>query len=304
MHRLLFWARLSIATALLTMGLKFGAWLLTGSVGLLSDALESIVNLLAATLAFFLLRLAHTPADEDHAFGHEKAEYFSSAAEGVLIMVAGLAIVLSAFERWLHPQPLAELDAGMLVAALAALANGIVGTLLLRAGRGHRSIALEADGHHLLSDVWTTVGILLALLLIRLQPQLIWLDPLAAALLAAYLFRTGALLLRRSGQGLMDAALPEAERLQLQQQLDAHLQEGWRATDIRTRQAGARRFIEFKLLAPPDLSVQAAHDVCDQLEAVLEREFQPVHISIHVEPNHCPLQDVTPDAAASAPGAG
>lgn len=304
MHRLLFWARLSIATALLTMGLKFGAWLLTGSVGLLSDALESIVNLLAATLAFFLLRLAHTPADEDHAFGHEKAEYFSSAAEGVLIMVAGLAIVLSAFERWLHPQPLAELDAGMLVAALAALANGIVGTLLLRAGRGHRSIALEADGHHLLSDVWTTVGILLALLLIRLQPQLIWLDPLAAALLAAYLFRTGALLLRRSGQGLMDAALPEAERLQLQQQLDAHLQEGWRATDIRTRQAGPRRFIEFKLLAPPDLSVQAAHDVCDQLEAVLEREFQPVHISIHVEPNHCPLQDVTPDAAASAPGAG
>lgn len=303
MQRLLFWARLSIATALLTMGLKFTAWMMTGSVGLLSDALESIVNLLAATLAFFLLRVAHSPADDDHAFGHEKAEYFSSAAEGVLIMVAGVAIVVGATERWLHPQPLAQLDIGMVIALLAAIANGAAGTMLLRAGRRHRSIALEADGHHLLSDVWTTAGVLAALLLIRFYPQLFWLDPLAASALALYLFRTGVLLLHRSGQGLMDTALPEAERDQLQQQIQSQLHDGWAVVDMRTRQAGARRFIEFKLLAPPQLTVEAAHTVCDQLEAALERDFAPVHISIHVEPNHCPT-GFTPDAGPSAPAAG
>lgn len=289
MQRLLFWARLSIATALLTMALKFGAWWLTGSVSLLSDALESIVNLLAASLALVLLKVAHEPADDSHAFGHEKAEYFSSAAEGVLIMVAGLAIVASSIERWLHPQALGSLDIGMMVAALAALANGISGALLLRAGRRHRSIALEADGHHLMSDVWTTAGVLAALLVIRIKPEWSWLDPAAAIVLAVYLFRTGWKLLRRSAEGLMDAALPATERQQIQHCIEAALSTGWLTADLRTRQAGARRFVEFKLLVPPELSVLAAHQVCDQLEARLEHAFAPIDVTIHVEPNHCPM---------------
>lgn len=289
MQRLLFWARLSIATALLTMALKFGAWWLTDSVSLLSDAMESIVNLLAASLALVLLKVAHEPADDSHAFGHGKAEYFSSAAEGVLIMVAGIAIVASSVDRWLHPQPLGSLDIGMIIAALAACANGVSGFLLLRAGRRHRSIALEADGHHLMSDVWTTVGVLAALLVIRVKPEWSWLDPAAAIVLAVYLFRTGWKLLRRSAEGLMDAALPEAERVHIQQRIDAALHDGWLAVDLRTRQAGARRFVEFKLLAPPEQSVLAAHQVCDELEAMLEQVFAPVDVSIHVEPNHCPM---------------
>lgn len=296
MQRLLFWARLSIATALVTMAIKFAAWYLTDSVSLLSDALESIVNLIAASLAFLLLRLAHEPADDNHAYGHEKAEYFSSAAEGILIMVAGCAIVASAADRWLHPQPLGKLDIGMIVASLAAIANGVVGMLLLRAGRRQRSIALEADGHHLLSDVWTTVGVVAALLVIRVRPDWAWLDPAAALVLALYLFRTGLVLLYRSGQGLMDAALPEEELAQLRTRLDGELAEGWLAVDLRTRQAGARRFVEFKLLAPPHLSVQEAHDVCDQLEDVLEKAFAPVDVLIHVEPNHCPMQPAVSDA--------
>ena len=289
MQRLLFWARLSIATALLTMALKFGAWWLTDSVSLLSDAMESIVNLLAASLALVLLKVAHEPADDSHAFGHEKAEYFSSAAEGVLIMVAGIAIVASSVERWLHPQALGALDVGMLVAALAALANGVSGFLLLRAGRRHRSIALEADGHHLMSDVWTTAGVLAALLVIRIWPQWSWLDPAAAIVLALYLFRTGWKLLRRSAEGLMDAALPPQEREQIQQRIEAALDDGWLAVDLRTRQAGARRFVEFKLLAPSGETVLAAHQVCDQLEAMLEQTFTPVDVTIHVEPSSCPM---------------
>lgn len=289
MQRVLKWAKLSIATALVTMLLKFGAWWLTDSVSLLSDALESIVNLVAASLAFVLLRVALEPADDNHAFGHEKAEYFSSGAEGALIMAAGLAIVGSALDRWFHPRPIGDLNLGMWIAALAALLNGISGYLLLRAGRNHKSIALEADGHHLMSDVWTTVGVLIALMVIRVKPEWSWLDPAAAMVLALYLFRTGWVLLQRSCDGLMDAALPEADRLLIQQRIDSELTDGWVAAELRTRQAGPRRFIEFKLLAPPELSVQAAHVICDQLERVLEGEFAPVYVTIHVEPNHCPM---------------
>lgn len=290
MQHLLFWARLSIATALLTMALKFGAWWLTDSVSLLSDAMESIINLLAASLAFVLLKVAHEPADDSHAFGHEKAEYFSSGAEGALIMVAGMAIVASSVHRWLNPQTLGDLGVGMAVAVLASIANAVSGLLLLRAGRKYRSIALEADGQHLLSDIWTTVGVLAALAVIHFKPEWSWLDPAAAIVLAVYLFRTGWKLLRRSAEGLMDAALPEAERQSIQRCIDEGLGEGWLALELRTRQAGARRFVEFKLLAPPDLSVLAAHQVCDQLEEMLERVVGPVDVSIHVEPNHCPMQ--------------
>lgn len=289
MKHVLKWAKLSIATALVTMALKFGAWWLTDSVSLLSDALESIVNLVAASLAFILIRVAHEPADANHAFGHEKAEYFSSGAEGALIMAAGIAIVGSALDRWLHPREVGALEIGMWIAALAALLNGVSGYLLLRAGRNHKSIALEADGHHLMSDVWTTVGVLLALMVIRVKPQWGWLDPAAAIILALYLFRTGWVLLRRSCDGLMDAALPEADRLLIQQRIESELADGWMAADLRTRQAGPRRFIGFKLLAPPDLTVQAAHEICDQLEHILEKEFAPVDVTIHVEPSHCPM---------------
>ncbi len=276
---------LSIAAALITIILKFGAWWLTGSVGLFSDAAESVVNLLAASFALFALRLAATPPDDGHMFGHDKAEYFSSALEGSLILVAAGAIIYAAVERLLNPQPIGELGWGLLISLLASAVNAVVALLMLRVARQEDSIVLEADAHHLLTDVWTSVGVVAGLLLLLLWPQAQWLDPLIAILVALNILRTAWELLQRSLNGLMDAALPPRETALLQKVLDKALyDQPARLGRLRTRKAGSRRFINFDVYMPAQWSVQQSHDLCDVLEAAIHAEFSKADISIHVEP--------------------
>src|SRR6516162_5600362 len=213
---------LSIVAAVLTVGLKSAAYWLTGSVGLLSDALESVVNLMAAVTAYLSLRYAAKPVDASHTYGHEKIEFFSSGLEGVLILVAALAIAWYAARRLLWPEPLEPLGAGLAISLLASLINGAVAWVLLRAGRRHGSIVLEADGRHLLTDVWTSAGVLAGLGLVW-ATGVQWLDPVIALAVAANILWTGVDLVRRSFNGLMDHALPAAEQARARAAIEAHL---------------------------------------------------------------------------------
>ncbi|MCW5620843.1 MAG: cation transporter, partial [Burkholderiales bacterium] len=236
-------AWLSIATALVTIAMKGLAYWLTGSVGLLSDALESLVNLAAAIVALSMIRVAARPPDEDHAYGYSKAEYFASGFEGALIMVAALTIAVAAVQRLLAPVPLEQLDVGLAVSALAALLNLAVGRVLIRAGKRHDSIALEADGHHLLTDVWTSGGIILGLLAV-LATGWHWLDPVIAIGVALNILREGWSLVRRSVDGLMDRALEPAARTQIDQVLEEFRHQAIRFDHVSTRRAGQRRFVD------------------------------------------------------------
>ena len=235
------YAWLSIAAALATIALKTAAWWLTGSVGLLSDALESLVNLAGALMALWMLTLAAQPADDRHHFGHSKAEYFSSAFEGLLILLAATAIAVAAIERLRDPQPLEQVGIGLAVSVVATLINLGVGRALIAVGKRHHSIALEADGHHLMTDVWTSVGVIGAVALVALTGWL-WLDPLIALVVAANIVWTGVHLMQRSAAGLMDSALPAEQLRAVEAALTPFRARGVAFHALRTRQAGARQF--------------------------------------------------------------
>jgi cation diffusion facilitator family transporter len=278
------YAWLSIGTALVTMAIKSVAYWLTGSVGLLSDAIESCVNLLAALVAFFALRIAAVPPDAGHEFGHDKAEYFSGGFEGALIVVAALAILATAVSRLVNPQPLEPLGPGMIAAIIAAAVNFVVARILQRGARRHHSIALEADGHHLMTDVWTTVGVVVGLVLVHFTGWLA-LDSLLAMGVAGSILYTGSRLVQRSGAGLLDAAIPPDEHRVVESILLATTAEaGGSFGALRTRRAGARRFVEATVHVPGEWSVDRAHALCDAIESALAAGLPNTTAVLHVEP--------------------
>jgi cation diffusion facilitator family transporter len=277
-------ARLSLVVALLVLGLKAFAYLLTGSVALLSDALESLVNVAAALLALLAIRFAQRPPDETHPFGHSKAEYFSAVLEGVLVVLAAFLIAKESIPRLLHPRPLGDLGPGLLVSLLASLINGLLAWHLLRQGRRLRSPALTADGYHVLSDVLTSVGVLAGVSLAWATG--LWvLDPLLALLVAGNILLMGFRLVRQSVGGLMDEGLSPAEVSRIRKTIAEAL--GGRALevhDLKTRKAGNRAFLEFHLVVPGSMTVEEAHRLCDELERALEESFPGLAVTIHVEP--------------------
>lgn len=276
-------AWLSIAAALATMALKgLAAWI-TGSVGLLSDALESFVNLGAALLALWMLRVAAEPPDEKHPFGYSKAEYFSAVVEGALIVVAATAIVGTAVPRLIAPRPIEEFGLGMAISLGATAINLGVALALLRAGRRHDSVALEADAHHLLTDVWTSLGIVAGVGAIALTGWLV-LDPLIAIAVAAYIVWTGVGVMRRSLLGLMDRALPEAELGAIRAILEPYKARGLDYHALRTRRAGRRRLVELHLLVPGEMSVHDGHALAEEIEERIRAALPGTAVLTHLEP--------------------
>ena len=274
---------LSVAAAVATIALKTAAWRLTGSVGLLSDALESVVNLVAALAAFWALTLAAKPADRTHHYGHFKAEYFSSGLESVLIVVAALAIIHAAIDRLQHPAPLEQIGIGLALSLVATALNGLVAWVLLRAARRFHSITLRADGHHLLTDVWTSHGVVVGVALVKIT-GLTMLDSLIAIAVALNIVVTGWKLLHETASGLLDRALPDEEHAQLEALLASHENEQIRFHALRTRVAGSRRFVAFHVLVPGAWSVQAGHDLCEQLERDIAAALPRTHVLTHLEP--------------------
>mgnify|MGYP001627165202 CR=1 FL=1 len=277
-------ARLSFLVALLVLGLKVLAYLLTGSVALLSDALESTVNVAAALMALFAIRFAQRPPDATHPFGHTKAEYFSAVLEGVLVVLAALLIAKEALPRLLRPTPLEGLGPGLSVSLLASGLNGLLAYHLIRQGRRLRSPALTADGYHVLSDVLTSVGVLLGIGLAWLTG--LWvLDPLLALLVAGNILLMGFRLVRHSVGGLMDEGLSPEEVARIQAVITSRLAgRALEVHDLKTRRAGPRAFLEFHLVVPGRTTVEEAHQLCDELERALEGEFPGLVVTIHVEP--------------------
>lgn len=282
------YALASLCAAALTIGLKATAYWLTGSVALLSDALESIVNLLAAGFALLALSIAARPADEDHAYGHNKVEYFSSGFEGGLILVAAGGIAYAAVRRIMDPQGIAQAGAGIAVASVAALINLVTARLLFRAGRTHRSIVLEADAQHLMTDVWTSAAMIGGVAVTSLTGWHL-LDPLLALGLAAHVVRTGFRLVRGSALGLLDTALPEPIRAEIERLLDAYGGHGVRYHALRTRQAGRWRFVSFHVLVPGDWSVQRGHDLLERIEEDVRRAVPDCTVFTHLEPIEDPV---------------
>jgi len=290
-------AWLSIAAALITISLKFGAYSLTGSMGLFSDALESCVNLIAAIIALIMISISERPADKDHEFGHSKAEYFSSAIEGALILVAAFSIIWSAVPRIINPQPLENLGIGLLISTAASLVNLGVALILIKNGKKRHSLILEADGKHLMTDVWTSIGVLAGIGLVKLTGLLV-LDPIIAVIVALNIIWTGIQLLRRSGNGLMDTVIPEEEKKMITDFLDTLKDQHIEYHSLMTRQAGQRIFISLHLLVPGSLSVQEGHDKSEFVEEYIENLFEgPVTVTTHIEPVEDPasLNDIDID---------
>jgi cation diffusion facilitator family transporter len=298
LYRLLW---LSIAAAVATISLKTVAWLLTDSVGLLSDAAESVVNLVAAVVALAALRWASKPADDEHTYGHAKAEYFSAGIEGGLILIAAVTIAWTAIDRLQHPQALQDVGLGLAVSVGASLINLGVGWLLVRTGREHRSITVEADGKHLLTDVWTSVGVVVGVAAVAITG---WerLDAIVALVVAVNIVVTGTMLLRRSASGLMDRALPDDLQREIQAALAAFDARGIEFHALRTRQAGQRAFISLHILVPGEWPVQQGHDIAEEVEAALRRRLPYATVFTHVEPIDDPrsFDDTTLDRASSA----
>lgn len=277
-------ATLSLLVALLVLGLKLLAYRLTGSVALLSDALESTVNVAAALLALTAIRIAEKPPDHNHPFGHTKAEYFSAVAEGVLVVLAAFLIAKEALPRLLQPVPLQGLGPGMGLNLLATGLNGGLALLLIQKGRSLRSPALVADGYHILSDVLTSLGVLLGVGLAWATGRW-WLDPLLALLVAGHILLMGLRLVRESLGGLMDEGLGPEELERIREVLKAHLAQGaLEVHDLKTRRAGPRSFLEFHLVVPGRMSVEEAHQLCDRLEEALKQAVPGLVVTIHVEP--------------------
>lgn len=302
------YAWLSIAAALATIALKSGAYVLTDSVGLLSDAVESLVNLTGAVMALAMLILAARRPNDDYNYGYSKAEYFSSLLEGSLILVAAAAICAAAVPRLLDPQPLEQVGLGLGVSVLASLINFGVAMVLMRAGERHHSITLEADARHLFSDVWTSAGILAGVALVSITQWHV-LDPLVAMMVALHIAWAGAGLVRRSAAGLMDKALPAAEQAALQRVLDSH-KEGAHFHALRTRRSGARRFISMHVLVPGQWTVLRGHQLLEHIEADIRAALPNVTVITHLEPLEDPaswddhgLDHVPPAGAAASPAA-
>lgn len=275
---------LSLATAIVTIAVKgLAAWL-TGSVGLLSDALESTVNLFAAIVAIWALNLSAKPSDHNHDFGHGKAEYMSALVEGALIFVAAVFIIVSAIGRFLNPQPVEALDIGIGLSVLASLLNLAVGWVLIRQGRRHRSLTLEADGHHLITDVWTSVGVLIGMGLLLISGWA-WVDPLVALLVGLNIMWTGGKLLRRSAVGLLDAALPAEEVAIIRGAMDAAIDDPRVVvTELLTRESGRQRFAQATVLVPGHWTVQRGHDLADALEDAVSAALPSTETVVHIEP--------------------
>ena len=275
-------AWLSIAAAITTIILKTAAYRLTGSVGLLSDALESVVNLVGAVMALAMLTVAARPADDDHAYGHSKAEYFSSGLEGSLIMVAALAIAVAAMERLLSPKPLEQVGLGLVVSAAASLVNLGVALVLLRKSKEAHSITLEANAHHLLTDVWTSAGVIVGVGAVALT-GLIRLDPIVALVVAANIVWTAVRIVRASVLGLMDTALPSSEREAVAGALRGHADGGVQFHALRTRQSGARRFVSVHVLVPGAWTVNQGHQLLERIEADIRSLVPNVTVETHLE---------------------
>lgn len=283
-----FYTFLSIGAALVTIALKTGAYLLTGSVGLLSDAAESCVNLVAAIIATWAVTYAAKPPDEEHTFGHYKAEYFSSGVEGALILVAAGSIAFAAWQRLLHPQPLEQLGIGLGLSLVAAAINGGVALVMLRASQRLRSITLRADAHHLLTDVWTSVGVVLGLILVPITQWLI-LDPIIAFIVAANIVWAGFRLLQETGMGLLDTAMPVSERRLITDILAGYDSQGVQFHALRTRVAGSRRFVSLHVLVPGAWTVQQGHNVCEEIELTIGRSLPGTYVFTHLEPLEDPI---------------
>ncbi|WP_293773615.1 cation diffusion facilitator family transporter [uncultured Corynebacterium sp.] len=276
--------KLSIATAVATIALKMVAAWLTGSVGFLSDALESLVNLVAAVAGFVALRVAAKPADKDHHFGHGKAEYVSALLEGAMIFVAAGMIVWTGVDRLLHLQPLEQPGIGLLLSTVASVLNLIVGLALLRAGAKYRSATLNADGHHMLTDVWTSVGVLVGIAAVWLTGWL-WLDPVIALAVGVNILWTGYKLLRESLSSLLSEALPKEENDMLDELLrELEAKESITFTDRRTVASGRQRFVYLAMDVNPEWSVKSSHDVADEIEVAVDEIFPGAEVFIHVEP--------------------
>lgn len=276
-------AWLSVAAALATMALKTWAWQLTGSVGLLSDALESLVNLGGALMTLMMLWLAAQPPDAGHEYGHGKAEYFASGFEGLLIFLAGGLILAAALPRLMNPQPLDQIGVGLAVSTIASVINLAVSRVLLAAGRRHQSVALEADARHLLTDVWTSAGVIGGVALVALTGWLI-LDPILAVAVALHILWIGWKIAREAASGLMDAAWPDSERQTLEKALEPYRSQGIGFHALRTRRAAARRFASFHVLVPGIWTVQRGHDLLEEIEAAILRQLPNVTVFTHLEP--------------------
>lgn len=291
----------SVAVALATIVLKMLAWRLTGSVGLLSDALEALVNLAGATFGLWMVMVAARPADEDHPYGHDKAEYFSSGFEGILIIAAAVAIVWAALPRFWHPQPLVQIGLGLALSVLSALCNGALALVMLRASRRHRSVALEGDARHLLTDVWTSAGVVLGLALVALTDRL-WIDPLVAIGVALNILREGWRLIWQAVQGLMDTALEPDAQAEVDAVLAAFARAhpGARVDHVMGRRAGRGRFLSLHLHLPAGWSLQRAAAVRGELERALVQAVPGLRAGIQLLP-----LDVEPlGVEAGGPGTG
>ena len=302
LHR---YAIISIVAALATIGLKGGAYAITGSVGLLSDALESLVNLAAAIVALIALSAAARPEDEDHRYGHSKAEYFSSGFEGALILLAAASIIYTSVRRLLAPQPIEQVALGAGISIAASVINLLVARILFRAGRRYQSITLEADAHHLMSDVWTSAGVIVGVTAAALTG---WqrLDPIIAIVVALNIIRTGSSILRRSLMGLLDTAIPDDLQRKITDIMARHARAGVRFHALRTRQAGAWRFVDFHVLVPGDWSVQRGHDLLEEIEEEVRAAVPNSSVFTHLEPIEDPASfaDVHLERNGQASGPG
>jgi cation diffusion facilitator family transporter len=285
---LLRFALLSVVAAVVTIGLKTAAYIITGSIGLLSDALESLANLVAALVALYALWVAARPPDEEHTYGHTKAEYFSSGFEGLLIVAAAVGIVVAAVRRLIEPLPIQDPALGLLINALASVVNLAVARVLLRVGKRQESITLEADAQHLMADVWTSLGVIAG---VTAAVATGWhrLDPIVAIAVALNVLRSGSRLLRRSVYGLLDTSLPEETLGKIKAILDAHSGAGVRYHALRTRQAGARRFISFHILVPGNWTVQRGHDLLERIEEQIREVVPNSVVDTHLEPIEDPV---------------
>jgi cation diffusion facilitator family transporter len=283
-----FYTLLSIGAAILTIALKTGAYVLTGSVGLLSDAAESIVNLVAAIVATWAVTYAAKPPDENHAFGHYKAEYFSSGIESLSILVAAGSIAIAAFNRLLHPQPVEQIGIGLGLSLVATVINGVLALLMLRAGKRLRSITLRADAHHLFTDVWTSIGVVLGLILVSSTNWLI-LDPIIALIVAVNIVWAGIKLLHETGLGLLDTAMPASDRRIVMDILHNYDNHQIQFHALRTRVAGTRRFISLHVLVPEVWTVKQGHDLCEEIELAIAQSLPGSYVFTHLEPLEDPL---------------